>query len=1063
MVAGVTMAAVTCTSASERPVTSSPSANPTTSAASEIHSTASSEPKDTAPPTLTPAPPLNIQFIGAADLSEEGKSTLAELIESIQEGVVQIDTDDGSGSGFVVTSDGLVVTNEHVVGSSSRVRVWLTGGRSYEADVLDRDATSDLALLQITGEGGFHPIAIADPSSIRVGDEVLALGFPLAETIGSNLTVTRGIVSSTRTVAGVALFQTDAAINPGNSGGPLVNRRGEVVGVNTSRIEESSSGRPVSNIGFAVSVTEFERRLPTFSGRLAAVPERSSPTPLPTATETVDSEPTFVERMADANFMAGNAISGSTLPSAKEGNGTLVYSLTPEVPGLIFAPESKQLTGTPTTPGTYEMTYRVTDADSDSDSIQFTITVDPPDIAPRFLGDVPDLDQTIGIQFPDLELPEAAGGNGTLTYTLIPAVPGLTFEAESRQLTGIPTVTGNYEMVYRVTDSDNNIGEADADTVRFVIRVSAPDTSPRFADSMSDLEYVVGAEAHEISLPAATGGNDTLVYSLTPTVPGLKFSPQSRQISGTPTSPGSFSMTYRVTDSDNNTAESDSDNISFMITAIVPDTAPSFLDNVANMEFTVGMEVSSPQLPGAAGGNGALTYYVTPAVPGLRFTQESRQLSGVPAAAGTYKMTYRVADADANTADIDADITYFTIDIIMPLIDYDSDDDGLIEVSSLEQLNAIRWDPDGDGAVSGGIEGEAYAAVFPDPSPGMGCVSRCSGYELARNLDFDSAVSYASEAVAQSWRTGTGWEPIGGEPHHTRFAATFDGNNHTIFNLYIDRSDAAYGRRFPYTGLFGYTGDRSTIRRIGLASVDVSGSFAVGALVGRNSGVISTSFVTGIIEGEYDGAGGLVGLNEGSIFVSYAWAQVSARYAVGGLVGTNDGTLSTSYATGDVSGSLVKVGGLVGEVNSGIITACYATGTVSAGGTMREKAYYYLANGRAIVVTPEEGGRLGNTRLIYYGIPPVDADANYRAGGLLGTNQGIVEESYWDTSTSGTTVGVGMGSALGAEGKTTAELQAPTGYTGIFSTWNIDVDGDGTGDDVWEFGTSADYPTLRQN
>ena len=128
-----------------------------------------------------------------------------------------------------------------------------------------------------------------------MGDEVLALGFPLADRIGTNLTVTRGIISSTRTVDGVELLQTDAAINPGNSGGPLVNSDGEVIGVNASRIEETEGGRPVSNIGFAVSVIELERRLPALSGRPLASPGTPTPTliPIPTSEPTWTPVPTF--------------------------------------------------------------------------------------------------------------------------------------------------------------------------------------------------------------------------------------------------------------------------------------------------------------------------------------------------------------------------------------------------------------------------------------------------------------------------------------------------------------------------------------------------------------------------------------------------------------------------------------------------------------------------------------------------------------------------------------------------------------------------------------------------
>ena len=920
-------------------------------------------------PTSPDKPEPNIHFIGAADLSDESKTSLAEVIERIQAGVVQITVGTSSGSGFIIDADGLVITNDHVVGEERSVGVRLINGRFYEADVLERDATADLALVQIDSNDRFHAIAVGDPDGVRVGDEVLALGFPLADRIGNSLTVTRGIISSTRIVDGVDLLQTDAAINPGNSGGPLVDIEGAVIGVNTSRIEETDSGRPVNSIGFAVSVIELERRLPTLNARRVSNPVTTTPTPTST-TRPVDIAPIFTSSVADVDYTAGTAVSTPTLPAAAGGNGTLIYSLTPAIPGLSFDTQTRQLTGTPTSPGTYSMTYGVTDA-------------------------------------------------------------------------------------------DDNTKDVDADTISFTITV-APDTAPSFTGRVSDLDYTAGTEVSRLTLPAATGGNGPLIYSLTPTVPGLRFSPETRQLTGTPMSPGTYSMTYGVMDADGNTADIDADTISFTITVIAPDSAPSFSDGVSNLDYTVGKAISGLILPAATGGNGALTYFLTPAVPGLTFVQATRQLMGTPTAAGTYNMTYRVTDADGDSTEIDADIIWFTITVLVSAIDYDVDGDGLIEIANLEQLNAIRWDPDGDGAVGRGSEGKAYAAVFPNPAPGMGCPSRCIGYELTRNLDFDRDDSYASGVVNQDWRTGTGWEPIGGESHHTRFAATLDGNSHTIFNLYIDRSDAVYGRRFPYTGLFGYTGNRSAIRRIGLASVDVSGSFAIGALVGRNGGMISASFANGIIRGEYYSAGGLVGHNEGSIITSYARIQVSSRAAVGGPVGTNDGTISASYARGDVSGSLVKVGGLVGEVVSGSITACYATGTVSAGGSMRKKVHYYIEGGKAIVVTGEEGSRLKNAaRLINYGVPPDDIATSYRAGGLAGTNDGTITASYWNTDTSGMTSGVGAGIATGVVGKTTAELQTPTGYTGIYSSWNIDVDGDGNADDIWDFGTPSEYPGLK--
>ena len=258
----VVAATPTSESTTAAQATASPVATPTPESTATPAPTATPTPQ----PTATPASAVNIQFVGADDLSGESKSTLADLIAGIQAGVVRITTGGGSGSGFIIHEDGLVVTNAHVVGSSSSVTVWLTDGRLLQGRVLERDTTADLALVQVESADSLDALAVGDPDGVRVGDEVLALGFPVAEALGNNLTVTRGIISSTRTMEGIDLLQTDAAINPGNSGGPLVNRAGTVIGINTLRIEETAGGRPVTNIGFAVSVAEL---VPPLSNVLA--------------------------------------------------------------------------------------------------------------------------------------------------------------------------------------------------------------------------------------------------------------------------------------------------------------------------------------------------------------------------------------------------------------------------------------------------------------------------------------------------------------------------------------------------------------------------------------------------------------------------------------------------------------------------------------------------------------------------------------------------------------------------------------------------------------------------
>ena len=132
---------------------------------------------------------------------------------------------------------------------------------------------------------------------------------------------------------------------------------------------------------------------------------------------------------------------------------------------------------------------------------------------------------------------------------------------------------------------------------------------------------------------------------------------------------------------------------------------------------------------------------------------------------------------------------------------YDTDGGGLIEVQYLEQLNAIRYDLNGDGRADAESGAAAYANAFPVPEGEKVCENRCRGYEMARALDFDAAGSYASRAVNTQWTTGSGWLPIGLKDN--RFNTTFDGNGYTIINLYIDRTTPLVGTE--RIGLFGYT------------------------------------------------------------------------------------------------------------------------------------------------------------------------------------------------------------------------------------------------------------------
>ncbi|MHC4767510.1 MAG: DegQ family serine endoprotease [Planctomycetota bacterium] len=155
----------------------------------------------------------------------------------------------GQGTGFIVDADGYIVTNHHVVNGADELTVRLPEGREYEATVVGTDAESDVAVVRIEASD-LDAVAFGQSDGLEVGEWVIAVGSPF----GLEQTVTAGIVSATsRTGMGLATFenfiQTDAAINPGNSGGPLVNLRGEVIGVNTA-ITTRSGG--YQGIGFAI-------------------------------------------------------------------------------------------------------------------------------------------------------------------------------------------------------------------------------------------------------------------------------------------------------------------------------------------------------------------------------------------------------------------------------------------------------------------------------------------------------------------------------------------------------------------------------------------------------------------------------------------------------------------------------------------------------------------------------------------------------------------------------------------------------------------------------------------
>ncbi len=217
-----------------------------------------------APTAALRAPPIVSAFLGTPGSPESGQlPSIADLVDSVEEVVASISvesvnrglffefTDEGAGTGIIMSSDGYIVTNYHVIHDVIAVRVDLPNGDSYDARIVGWDVVTDLAVLKIEPDTALPVVEWGNSESMRVGDWVVALGNALS--LKGGPTVTLGIISALgRTVPTERgplydMIQTDAAINKGNSGGPLVSLDGKVIGISTAMLSQAQG------IGFSVS------------------------------------------------------------------------------------------------------------------------------------------------------------------------------------------------------------------------------------------------------------------------------------------------------------------------------------------------------------------------------------------------------------------------------------------------------------------------------------------------------------------------------------------------------------------------------------------------------------------------------------------------------------------------------------------------------------------------------------------------------------------------------------------------------------------------------------------
>ena len=272
------------------------------------------------------------------------------------------------------------------------------------------------------------------------------------------------------------------------------------------------------------------------------------------------------EALGDRRYRTGAAIETLRLPAADGGDGTVTYGLSPNVPGLGFDPATRELSGTPAAAGAYAMTYTATDGDGDTDTRTFTITVVESEAIAEgacYVGLIVGIGEMC--TYPGTEDAFSVNQRGRGSF--------LTYLAGIRIRLDNVTVNGR---VYDLVASHQGDGVWRIERVSGSTEPPTADTAPSFgaAAGPGNRTYTLGMEIDGLSLPAASGGDGVLNYTLSPDVPGLIFDGETRRLTGTPSATGTHAMTYTVTDGDG-----DTDTRTFTITVVSSDGGDTGTDD----------------------------------------------------------------------------------------------------------------------------------------------------------------------------------------------------------------------------------------------------------------------------------------------------------------------------------------------------------------------------------------------------------------------------------------------------------------------------------------------------
>ena len=416
-----------------------------------------------------------------------------------------------------------------------------------------------------------------------------------------------------------------------------------------------------------------------------------------------DSAPSFGSgSVTNKTYVAGSAIDDFTVPAASGGNGTITYAASNLPDGLVFdatgtdspgcpGAEAREICGTPTTAAAAAtVTITATDADSnamntDRGTLTFSVTVEANAVPTFGSGSVSNKTYVVGQAIDEFTVPAATSGNGTITYTASNLPDGLRFDAtgsdspgcpgsQAREICGTPTTAAAAATVtITAQDGDANRAATDRATLTFSVTVEANAVPTFGSGSVSARTFVAGQAINEFTVPAASGGNGTIVYTASGLPTGLVFDAtgsdtpgctgtEAREICGTPTAIGGpTTVTITARDSDSNLGAGDRDTLTFTIT-VSSDAPPSFGSGaVPEKAFILNTAIADFTVPAASGGNGTITYAASGLPTGLVFDatgtdtggctgSEAREVCGTPSVAGTGTVTITADDGDTNMA-----------------------------------------------------------------------------------------------------------------------------------------------------------------------------------------------------------------------------------------------------------------------------------------------------------------------------------------------------------------------------------------------------------------------------